>query len=159
MKKIALVALFGAAFALAVPALAGEAWLGTISFDGGSGNWSVMSGDNLETIDGGAFILQEQTKVSVQCSADSYVCMDRRTCTAAAGVKVTADTLFLTSTRAARAVSGTTQSDGGCHPGPCIALGDGGTNGTTRMSATISATPVTVGATQCKVFSRSGNEF
>ena len=150
MKRFIISAVVLGAFLLIGRAWAGEVWKG--SFVTGA----AASADNLEPVDGGGFVLPARAKISVQCSVDSYVCVDRRACTAAAGTKVLADTLFPTSTNEQVVFKGT--GGGPCTVGPCMALADGGTILTTSMSATVSAIPVTSGAATCKVFSRFGNE-
>ena len=152
MRRYVFAGLVAFGFLAALKASAGEVFLGEFTMDAGSS-------DNLEPADGGGFVLPARARISVMCSADSYVCVDRRVCTAQVGIPVSASQLLPTSTNEQVTFKGTALADGGCYPGPCVATSDGGTAVTTLRSGIVSAIPVTLGTnTRCVVWSRFGNE-
>ena len=113
---------------LAAPAFAGEKYLGTIVAT------TVKSNDSTAA----SFYVPNSAKLSIQCDASAYVLTDSSaTLTTANGVKVSADTIFPTST------------------GPNYRLNgaDAGANG----GASVQALAVS-GTANCKVFERTGTE-
>lgn len=129
---------FAVAF-LSVAAWGGEVYIGTItSYDGGVTSNRYLS-------DGG-FGIGYPMRVSLQCSADCYICTDRdrASCDATRGVKVLAETLFPTSVDNSSNALAPTLPDGGF-----TVIGGG----------LISVVPATSSAAMtCDVFGRSGRE-
>ncbi len=117
-------------------AIAGEAWLGTLTPRGG-----LSTNSKGGTADAG-FRIGPSQKITVQCinadggSASTYVCVNNvSTCTAALGLLLTGNQALPTST-----------------PPNQVALTDGGT------SCVVSAISNNA-LDSCNVFTRSGNEF
>lgn len=129
-----------AALLLVVGTAAGasETAIGVIrSYDGGVTSNRYLS-------DGG-FDIGFPKKVAIQCDADSYICTDRdrASCTTTTGVLVQDSVLFPTSVDYSSNALAPTLSDGG------FVVVPGGL---------ISVLPVTVAATNCTVFNRTGPE-
>jgi hypothetical protein len=127
MKRIIFVVLV-----VAGAALAGESWVGTVSPRAGNANNRAGGTD-------AGFVLPANAKITVQCgltgggSANSYVCIDKTTCSASLGVNLTGNQALPTSTATSRVLT------------------DGG------MSALISV--YSAQNDDCLVFVRQGNEF
>lgn len=128
------------AVASLTPALANEAYLGTIYVtDAGSGTTAVH---NLTAADGGAFLIASRSKLSIQPSANAFVCIDSKpagvpTCDSTRGTRIDANTLFPTS----------------CSSASSVALPDGGVT-----SCLVSCVPVSGASVTCPVWSRIGDE-
>lgn len=130
---------FAVALGLATPAAAGESYLGTITVaDGGvNSNWTLL--------DGGAFYIAPQTLVTIQPSANAYVCVDALSstrapnCSATIGVRIDANVAFPTSC----------QSTTGQVLMPDAGLVQG---------CTIAVQPVTGASVTATVWQRRGNE-
>lgn len=142
MRHLVAVLCAVAAFAALQPALANEQYLGTVIVqDAGTGANAVH---NLVPADGGAFLIAPRAKLSIQPSANAYVCVDSKsgttpTCDATRGPRVDANTLFPTSCSSSSAV---TMADGGAF-----------------TSCLVSCVPVSGAAVNCGVWQRIGDEY
>jgi len=136
---LAVVACFLAFLAVSTEATAGEVYKGTItSFDGGASS-------NRYLTDGG-FDIGQPVKVTLQCTADMYICTDkdRAACTSTTGILVQANVAFPTSVDDSTNALTPSLPDGGF-----VVVGGG----------LISILPVTAATgPTCKVFRRSGKE-
>lgn len=132
MKRVVSL-IIGLMVAGAGTAFAGEKFLGTIFvLDAGSVHSAFAE-------DGGGFNMHPRTKITVQCDANTYVCVDRLACTAATGVKVTIDQAFPTTTEGPQTVVNSVDA------------------GVTRTSV-VSVIPVTGATSTCRIWSRVGDE-
>lgn len=128
-----------AALMLIRPAQAGEKYLGTIVVtDAGAVH-------NLFPTDGGAFYIAPNSLITVQPSANAYVCVDELTsakaptCSTTLGVLVASGTAFPSS----------------CASATSVQVADGGF----VQSCTVTCVPASGASVSCPVWSRTGKEF
>lgn len=135
---LAVVSAVAAVVLLMRPAMAAEKYLGTVFVtDAGAVH-------NLFPTDGGAFYIAPNSLITVQPSANAYVCVDELTsakaptCSSTLGVLVSSGTAFPSS----------------CASGTGVLMADGGY----VTSCIVSCIPSSGASVNCPVWQRKGNE-